>query len=169
MKRFACTIAVGFALVTPDVPLMAQGPASVPGATLAWVGVNPVIETKLEAAYRMRMEGRTREALRELNSAARAQASAGTSAAKTLWEIAEIQYSDGRFAASARTLDRVAREAEKFGDPVMQARALFEAAVQYSTLGQTADAVLRMERLEPLLESPFIDSDLKSQMSARGA
>jgi hypothetical protein len=170
MKHLARTsLALGFALMTPVLPLMAQAPALASAETFAWVGTNPAIEAKLEAAHRMRMEGRTREALRELTAAARAQVATGTSAAQTLWEVAEIQYSDGRLAASARTLDRVAREAEKFGDPVLQARALFEAAVQYSTLGQHGEAALRMERLEPLLESPFIGSDLKSQISARGA
>jgi hypothetical protein len=91
------------------------------------------------------MDGGAKGATRELDGVAREQRRLGISSAETMWQLA-LQ--------SARSLDMVASEAEKYGDPVSQARALFEAAVQHSAISRFTEARSRMQRLGPSSSRP---------------
>jgi hypothetical protein len=169
MKNLArASVILGMAAFMPAAPLLAQGTApllSVP--SMVETRVQPTVESRLEYALELQINGRFKDALREFSVAAREQKKAGVSSAETLWQIAEIHYALGSRLRSAQTLDDVASEAAKYGDPEMQAKALFEAAVHYAAISRHAEARARMDRLEPLMVSPFIGDDFRSRVEVR--
>jgi hypothetical protein len=84
-----------------------------------------------------------------------------------MWRVAGIQYALGERVGAAMALVAVAREAERYGEPALQARALFEAAVHYAAAEKYSLSVARMKRLEPLLGSPHVSSDFRGQVERR--
>jgi hypothetical protein len=169
MKYLARTsLVLGLAAFIPAAPLDAQGPAPLLSTpSMVEARVQPTIEARLDYAHDLRMSGRYKVALRELGAASREQKKAGVSSAETLWQIAEIHYALGSRLRSARALDEVASEAAKYGDPALQAKALFEAAVHYAAIARHSEARARMNRLEPLMSSPFISNEFRNRVEVR--
>ena len=122
---------------------------------------------RVEVAVRAYRAGRVIEARRELEALARAQEEAGMLPGAALWQLAEAYSATGDRLRAAATLDRLARAAEMHGDPVTQARALFEATIYYQQAGFRERARERYTRMLPLLRSPYMPAELRQSLRAR--
>lgn len=81
--------------------------------------------------------------------------------------LAQVDHAQGRPLRAADALDRAAVQAAAFGDPVAQTRALIDAATIYVAEGRMAQAAERVERLRPLLHSPFLPAALRMEVAQR--
>lgn len=125
------------------------------------------LSERVDVAVRAYREGRVNEARRELETLARAQEEAGVLPGVALWQLAEAHAGSGDRLRAAATLDRLARAAELHGDPVTQARALFEATIYYQQAGLRDRARDRYDRMLPLLRSPYMPTELRQSLQAR--
>jgi tetratricopeptide (TPR) repeat protein len=101
-------------------------------------------------------EGRQRAAGRELERAVRARRAAGQYAGEELWRLAAFRFASGQNRRAIRTLDELAAEAQRSGDISRHAIALTEAVILSADLRDHPAAALRLERLRPLLDSPYL-------------
>jgi tetratricopeptide (TPR) repeat protein len=126
-------------------------------------------EKELTRARELHETGQWKEAHRAYREVARRQAAEGEYAGDTLWEAAQLSYSQGRYLRAARELDRVAEIAAEFGRPSMQARALFEAAVLYHRYVDGRDGVAhdRLVQLERILPSPDVSDEVREMVEGR--
>lgn len=137
-----------------------EAPAPAPADTAA-------LAARVRAAVQVYQGGRITEARRALEAAARAQEEAGVLPGTALWQLAEAHFAAGDGLRAAATLDRLAQAAEGHGDPVLQARALFEATVHYQQAGLHDRAADRYARMLPLLRSPYMPAELRRSLRAR--
>jgi tetratricopeptide (TPR) repeat protein len=87
--------------------------------------------------------------------------------AKALHRIAYTQYYEGRYQTAGKTLEKLAEEAAAFGDLKTEAWALADAAWVAWKAGDTIDVHRRVARLERLLTSPYLPSDVKAEIKAK--
>ena len=119
--------------------------------------------TRLGWARAHMMRGDFDGARRELARSIREARAAGSHAGPALWELANVVHVSEPVRA-AELLDEAAAEAETHGDPVAQARALLAAAVLYQQAGRTEEARARVERLRPMLRSPYLPEELRAEL-----
>src|SRR5690606_1338908 len=127
----------------------------------------PNFEARWEEALGQQLAGNLRESLQGFTAIAAEQVESGFNAAQTYWKIAEVQNALGSQLRTARALDDVAREAGRYGDVELEARALFEAAVNYTAAKQHNTASNRMRRLDGLVQSPAISDELRARIAQR--
>lgn len=161
------SIALAFAALLPLSPLAADQAAE-PVVQAAVPGPESAAQ-HLATAEEFRQVGQLRNAIREVEAAARLQRQAGVDAAETFWMLAELRYAQGDAYRTARALDAAAREAEKHGDLEFQARALFESAIHYSSINQHGRARSRLAQVDELIESRTISSALRAEIERRSA
>lgn len=111
--------------------------------------------------------GRTAKARQLYRTLVQEQRSANVYAGTALWRLAGIQLFDGKVMDAAITLDQTAQEASRFGDPSMELRATFEAAILWQKVKRNDLAMSHLERVRCLLQSPVIDGELKSTIEGR--
>ena len=121
----------------------------------------------LERARALSLLGDFDAAQNEFAHVAKLQREIGVLPTEALWSIAEIYYGKGRDIQAAEVLVDLAGEAELRGDPVVQVKALMEAAVLYQTRGLHDDAGRLVKRLEQLRSSPYLTDELRAQVDAR--
>jgi tetratricopeptide (TPR) repeat protein len=126
-----------------------------------------VAQMHLERARALSLLGHFDEAHAEYEQAARLQRANNILPAEALWGIAEIYYGQGRDLQAATVLAELAREAELRGDPVVQVKALMEAAVLYQSQARSEEAARLALRLQPLRNSPYLSDDLRAQIDSR--
>lgn len=95
------------------------------------------------------------------------QRDANVYAGTSLWRLAGIQLFDGKLNDAAATLDATAQEAARFGDPAMELRATFEAAILWQKAKRNDLAMAHLDRVRCLLQSPVIDAALKNSIEQR--
>lgn len=110
----------------------------------------------LHRASELIEEDRLKQAGQEYRNAVQARRLAGQYPGEELWLLASFQYSSGKWRQAARTLDLLANEARDVGDLDRQAMALTNSILLYAANGRTETAVARLERLMPLLNSPYL-------------
>ena len=125
------------------------------------------VSARLAKARTLMEQGRYREAKREYAAIAKQQKVGGTLADEALWRLGSLYYADGDLRRAALTFDRLAHEAESYGDPVLQARALLEAAVLYQRAGMSEKVMPRVERVELLLASPYMSAEVRDGITRR--
>jgi hypothetical protein len=84
-----------------------------------------------------------------------------------LYRIAVSYYYEGRSVTAADHLEKLASEASEYGDLVAQAWALADAAWINSRAGMKLTMDSRVDRLKQLLKSPYIPSEVRSEILTR--
>jgi hypothetical protein len=121
----------------------------------------------LAQAERFAVAGRGGDARRLYREVVAEQVAAGESASRTHWLIATTLFAEGRDLATARALDEAAQSAAEFGDPEMELRATFEAAVLYASVHMPDLVSSRMSRVRRLLKSPAVRPEVRSSIERR--
>jgi len=84
-----------------------------------------------------------------------------------LYRIAVSYYYEGRSVTAADQLEKLASEATAYGDLVAQAWALADAAWINSRAGMKFAMDERVDRLKLLLRSPYLPSEVRSEILTR--
>jgi len=113
------------------------------------------------------IDGRDAEARRLYRTVVDEQRRGNLYAGTALWRLAGLQLFQGKTVDVAITLDETAQEAARFGDPAMELRATFEAAIMWQKVKRNDVARARLERVRCLLQSPAIDAKLKNSVESR--
>lgn len=101
-------------------------------------------------------EGRGMDARRIYQGLIAEQQEAREFAGTAMWRLAlNYLYADEKTKAAIQ-LDQLAEDAATFGDPALQLRANFEAAVLWQQLKRPELVATRIERTQALLQSPAI-------------
>ncbi len=142
---------------------------SVPAATEAARSEYDASEVRmrLDRAHQLSKEGRWKEARREYASIAKLQRTNKVLADEALWNLANLYYGNKQIRRAAETMDELADAAELHGNPVVQAKALIESVILYQSLQMQEEASARIERLQPLLDSPFLSDEVRSSIQKR--
>lgn len=111
--------------------------------------------------------GRMGEARRLYRGLIREQRDAEQYAGTALWRLASNHVFDRDAHGAAMLLDDLASEAARYGDPTMELRASFEAAVLYQQVKRPDVALRNLERVRFLLQSPVIDPETKRGIERR--
>ncbi len=122
------------------------------------------VMTKAEEATNA---GRADEARKLYEDLVKEQKKAGQYNGKALWHLALNYLYDDKTDKAARTLDELAAQADKYGDPAMEMRATFEAAALWHQLKRDDLALPRIESAQALLQSPVISKDDKLYVTQR--
>lgn len=125
------------------------------------------LEARLAEARRLFVEHRLGEARRTYAAVAEAQEGMGQLPEEALWQLAAVFHAERRPRRAAAALSRLAEAAELHGDPVVQARALLEAAVLFHRAGDAAPALACIRRLDPLLSSPYLPDEVRDDVRRR--
>lgn len=129
--------------------------------------VRAQVETHRSQARANWETGRTTKARREYMAAARLMRESGVLPTEELFAAATIALVENRPRVAAEVMDTLAADAVALGQPLVQARALLEAATQYAAAGQDDLARDRYAALRALLASPHIPDSFRSEVDAR--
>jgi hypothetical protein len=173
MKTVARITLAALTIAASGTPMLAQGSAPMVLASATTTG--PAVKTYDPAAMRARiahadelwMEGNLSAARREFTAVAELQRSHNVLPAEAMWKLAELYHSDKSPKRAAAVLDALAADAEQFGDPKLQAKALLEAAVLYENARMPAQAVTCAKRLDLLMASPHITDEFRQEVQRR--
>lgn len=121
---------------------------------------------RMERARGHLASGAFQAARRELARELRDARGAGAYPREALWMLVNLEHLTHP-ERTAELLDELAASAERHGDPVTQAQALLEAAVLYQQMRDPRQARGRVDRLLPLLESPFLSAEKRAALRAR--
>jgi hypothetical protein len=110
----------------------------------------------LSRAEQLMKENRLKAAERELRHAVAARRAAGQYAGEELWQLAALRLGTGKIRKAAHTLDDLAAAAQRAGDIDRHAIALTEAIFLFVELRDRPAAAVRLDRLRPLLASPYL-------------
>jgi hypothetical protein len=95
------------------------------------------------------------------------QRRAGEYARLPLWNLALHYYYEDDTRNAALTLDELAKEANRYGDPGTELRAMFESTTLWAKRKELTDGTDRIERIKDLLKSPVIADADKREFRAR--
>jgi hypothetical protein len=112
-------------------------------------------------------ENRMSDARRSVERAVELRREAGQYPGGELWLLANLHYQSGRVRHAARTLDVLAGEARDHGDIDRLALALTESIVLHARTGRTDAALARLDRLMPLLDSPYLPASRRTYVQER--
>ncbi|MGQ0647812.1 MAG: hypothetical protein ACT4P7_09590 [Gemmatimonadaceae bacterium] len=125
------------------------------------------VQSALIRADEATFNGRTAEARRIYRGLINEQRAADQFAGTAMWRLAlNYLYADEHRRA-AETLDDLADAAVRYGDPSLQLRATFEAAVLWKALKRSDLMLERLDRAKALLQSPAIPNSEKTLIKAR--
>ena len=167
MKFQPNSLIIACATLLPFSTLAAETPASLITPHAAEAADPQAAARHLAAADALRRAGHIKEAIREVESAAEVQREAGISAAGSYWLVAELRNVLNDPYRTARALDAAAREASRHCDPDMQARALFESAVQYAKIHQFDLAQERLARVDALVAASRVSDETQATFERR--
>jgi len=125
------------------------------------------IQTVLIQADQAVISGKYGEARRLYRGLIQEQKEAEEYAGTALWRLATTQLYEGAHYEAALTLDALASEAARFGDPTMELKASFEGAVLWQKVKRQDMAGRNLERVKSLLKSPVISGDDKQAIARR--
>ena len=174
MKTIArITLAASLGIAASGTPLLAQSSAPMMLAAAITPGApaktyDPAaVRTRIANADQWSTEGNLSDARREYTAVAELQRSNDVVPAEAMWKLAELYHSQKSLKRAATVLEALAADAERFGDPQIQAKALLEAAVLYKNTGMSAQAVACANRLDLLLASPHISDEFRQEVARR--
>lgn len=162
------------ALVLPvaAAPVHADQVAAAIARVPAFPPLRPTADTVklqklLAQADEASVTGRGGQARKIYRTLVQEQRSANLYAGTALWRLAGVQLFDGKTYDAVITLEDAAQEAGRFGDPTMELRASFEAAVLWQKLKRPEDARRNLDRVRCLLQSPAVADDIKADIERR--
>lgn len=92
---------------------------------------------------------------------------AGEYAKLPLWDLALHYYYQDDTRNAALTLDELVKEANRFGDPGTELRALFESTSMLAQRKELTNGAERVARINDLLKSPVIADAQKQEIRSR--
>lgn len=125
------------------------------------------IRAMLEKAEESLVAGRGAEARKLYRAVIDEQRTAGLYAGESLWRLATAYFYSDETANVAGTLDELASEAARFGDPSMELRATFESAIVNQKLHRVGAVAPKLARVQTLMQSPAISDALKAEITSR--
>lgn len=125
------------------------------------------IEAVLTKADNHTAAGRMGEARRLYRGLIEEQRESRQYAGAALWRLATNLVYDGDVQGGATMLDELAGEAARYGDPTMELRATFEAAVLWQKARRQDLVRKNLDRVQCLLQSPAIAADVKTTIQRR--
>ena len=125
------------------------------------------LQRMLAEADEASVNGREGAAVKLYRSIAAAQREARIYAGTALWRLAGTQLFQGKLVDAAMTLDETAQEAARFGDPTMELKATFEAAILWQKAKRHDVAMSHLDRVRDLLRSPVVEQELKESIERR--
>ena len=90
----------------------------------------------------------------------------GHLASWTTWKLASAYFNDDNLLPAAAALDQLANEAAYVGDLPVEALALYHSAWLNSKAGRRGETRTRVARLEGLLKSPYMPTDIRMHLSS---
>ena len=133
--------------------------------------MNPTVRAKVEShrtqAHVAWTTGRNAQARREFMAAARLLRSAGQLPSAELFNAATLALVEENPRAAAEIMDLLAADAATFGEPLVQAKALLEAASQYIHAREHGIAQERVATLRALLVSSHIPDSFRAEVAVR--
>jgi hypothetical protein len=143
-------------------------PGATPDTTAATRGPDPAkVDSALARADLATFSGKTLEARRIYRQIISQQERADQFAGAAMWRLAlNYLYADEPRRA-AEMLDDLAEAARRYGDPTVQLRATFEAAVLWNALKRPELVPERLDRARALLQSPVIPESEKILIKSR--
>lgn len=126
-----------------------------------------VAKQRITHAQELFQRGRVSSARRELERVIALQRANGVFASDAMWKLAELHQSENDPRRTARVLDQLATEAERFGDPQLQARSLLEATILFQKARMNDEALTCANRLKPLLGSRFVSPEFRAEVDRR--
>ena len=168
-------LAVALGIAASGTPLLAQ--ASAPVKLAAAIHVAPsgkasdpiaAASTRLARADELVQRGRIAQASREYIKVAKMQRAQNVLPSEALWKLADLyntyEQSPER---TANVLVALAADAERLGDPQIEAKALLEATILYNKVGMPQKAHDCASRLDALLTSPRVSDELRQEAQQR--
>jgi hypothetical protein len=146
---------------------------SAQGLTHATIRANPTgpdaarVHTVLAEADALEGAGRVGEARKKYRALIEEQREGNQYPVLALWRLAHSYFYHDDEARTAQVLDELAESAAHFGDPTMELRASFEAAVIYQHARASDKVAAKMTRVQALLKSPAITDDMKKEIQGR--
>ena len=177
MKKLAhTTVAVALGIAASGTPLLAQ--ASAPTRLAAAIDVAPsgkaadpittTASARLARADELVQRGRIAQASREYIRVAKIQRAQNVLPSEALWKLAELYNTYERSPErTANVLASLAADAERFGDPQIEAKALLEATILYNKAGMQQKAHDCASRLDVLLTSPRVSDEVRREAQSR--
>jgi len=172
MRAPHCLTLAGLAFTLAATPAHAdQPPVALHLAKTLFAATPAPDSTRVQAvlgkADNATAAGRMSEARRMYRALIEEQRSSRQYAGTALWRLASNHVYDGDIRGGAALLDDLAAEAARYGDPTMELRATFEAAVLWQKAKRHDLSLRNLERVQCLLQSPAIAADLKSTIQRR--
>ena len=142
--------------------------AFVPGTAGVAAAPDPEkLQRLLAEADEASLNGKEGVAIKLYRSIAATQREAKEYAGTALWRLAGVQLFQGKVVDAAATLDETAQEAARYGDPTMELKATFEAAILWQKAKRNDVAMSHLDRVRDLLRSPVVDAELKESIQRR--
>ena len=175
--RTRTALAVALGIAASGTPLLAQ--ASTPvrlaaaGAAYAAPAANTTdpstaASTRLARAEELVKRGRIAQASREYIKVAKMQRAQNVLPSEALWKLAELHNTYGQSPErTANVLASLAADAERLGEPAVEAKALLEATILYNEADMPEKARDCASRLDALLTSPGVSDEVRREAQSR--
>ena len=174
--RTALAVALGIA--ASGTPLLAQASAPVRLAAVAATHAAPAekssdpittaASTRLARADGLVQRGRIAQASREYIRVAKMQRAQNVLPSEALWKLAELHNTyEQSPERTANVLVALAADAQGFGDPQIEAKALLEATILYNKAALPGKANECADRLDVLLTSPLVSDEVRREAQSR--
>ena len=170
-------VAVALGIAASGTPLLAQASAPVRLAAVAATHTAPVAKssdpitaasTRLARADGLVQRGRIAQASREYIKVAKMQRAQNVLPSEALWKLAELHNTYERSPErTANVLVALAADAQRFGDPQTEAKALLEATILYNEAYLPEKARDCASRLDVLLTSPLVSDEVRREAQSR--
>lgn len=156
-------------------PLLAQAPEVVervtpsvkPGLGPSEGELTPQVQIYIARGDELVGAGRYGPAFKQYEMAVKTAREQGHLPSLSSWRWANACFFDGEFVKGADVLDELAQEAATFGDIVVQARALVNAAWLYGKAGREAQMLDRIAQVEKIVQSPYLPIEEREYLVAR--
>ena len=123
---------------------------------------------RLDRARELVRHGRIVAASREYIRVVEMQRAQNVLPTEALWELAELHNTYERIPErTANVLAALAADAERLGDPVIEAKALLEATILYNEAYLPQKAHDCASRLDALITSPLVSDEFRREAQSR--
>lgn len=175
MKTIArITLAVALGTAASGTPLLSQAAtpmvlaSAISTAGASETSYDPAaVQVRFDRADELSLRGRFAAARREYRAIVAMQRSHNVLPVEALWRLANDYNAEGSWEQAAAMMHDLADDAERFGNPQVQAQALLEATILYSKARMPQEARVCVKRMEPLLASPHITDEFRQQVQRR--
>ena len=174
MKTIArITLAALLGTAASGTSLLAQASAPMRLASAITTGTSikaydpAAVQVRLARADELSLEGRSSTARREYRAIAAMQRAHQVLPEQALWKLANEHFADKDWKQAAVVLHQLADDAERFGNPQVQAQALLEATILYGQARMPQEAQACATRVDLLLASPHLSDEFRQEVARR--